>query len=377
MRLVALCFIGFAIHYWLPSGIRYPFYVGYSVLGSVFLLGLTVGVLLLGMGLFFFLVIRSPLPWWLRISLILLVGMLLTVGRGTGAPGVPEGFWPVLGSLFMFRMIVYLYDVRFAKTPPRLIDFLGYFYLLPNYYFLLFPVVDHQTYLVCRDRRPLDVSAQVGIHWIVRGTVQLVLYRLVEIYRPEVVDVGSVSTLIGYVVMTYLLYMRVSGTFHIAIGMLHLFGFDLPETHRKYLLASSIADFWRRINIYWKDFIVKVFYLPVFFKLRAKGELKAAAIATVIAFLATWILHSYQWYWLLGRTLLTWPDTLFWAILGGMMVWSTVEETRRGGRPVERGVVRHAFGVLRTFVVIVMLWSLWQSPSVSDWIDLIMLRGGS
>ena len=88
-------------------------------------------------------------------------------------------------------------------------------------------------------------------------------------------------------VMTYLLYLRLSGQFHIAIGLIHLFGFDLPETHRKYLLASSVADFWRRINIYWKDFIAKLFYLPVFFRLRRSGEVGAAALATVVAFAAT------------------------------------------------------------------------------------------
>lgn len=377
MRLAYVCFAGFAIHYWVPAAWRYRFYVAWSVLGSVALLGATVGALLLLIGLVFFGIVRLGLPYWIRIVLVILVGIALMVGRTTGAPGVPSAFWPVIGSLFMFRMIVYLYDLRFARTTPRLIDFLGYFYLLPNYYFLLFPVVDHQTYLVCRDRRPLDVSAQVGIHWIVRGTVQLLLYRLVEEFRPDPAAVEGIGKLLAYLVLTYLLYMRVSGQFHIAIGMLHLFGFDLPETHRRYLLASSIADFWRRINIYWKDFIVKVFYLPVFFRLRRSGELRAAAIATVVAFLATWLLHSYQWYWLLGSWLLTWPDTLFWAILGLMMVFSTVQETRQGNRPPERSRWRHAFGLVRTFLVIILLWSLWQSPSIPAYFDLVTLRGGA
>ena len=44
---------------------------------------------------------------------------------------------------------------------------------------------------------------------------------------------------------------RVSGQFHVACGMLHLFGHALPETHRRYLLAESFTDYWRRINIYW------------------------------------------------------------------------------------------------------------------------------
>jgi alginate O-acetyltransferase complex protein AlgI len=283
----------------------------------------------------------------------------------------------VLGSIFMFRLIVYLYDVRHAKTPPRLLDFVAYFLLLPNAYFLLFPVVDHATFLVCRDRRSLADTAQTGIRWIARGALQLVLYRIVDAYRPDVAGATTIGTVLAWMVMTYLLYLRVSGQFHIAVGMLHLFGFDLPETHRRYLLASSVADFWRRINIYWKDFILKVVYLPVFFRLRRSGELRAAAIATIVAFLATWILHSWQWYWLLGSPLLTWPDTLFWTILGVLMVRATVEETRRRGRPPQRTRVGQVLAVARTFALIVLLWSLWHSSSLPAWFDLVMLRGGS
>ncbi len=376
-RLAVVCFVGFAIHYWLPAAWRYRFFVGFSVVGYAVLLTPLVAGLVIATGLVFFAIVRSPLPWWCRIAGIALVGAACTVGRTTGVPGVPAAFWPILGSLFMFRLLVYLYDVRYAKEPPRLLDFLGYFLLLPNCCFLLFPVVDHATFLVSRDRRPLAEVAQTGIRWIARGAVQLVLYRFIDAYRPDPAVADTVGSVIAYMVMTYLLYLRLSGQFHIAIGMIHLFGFDLPETHRRYLLASSVSDFWRRINIYWKDFIVKLFYMPVFFRLRRSGEVRAAAIATVVAFVATWILHSWQWYWLLGSPLLTWPDTLFWAILGALMVHATVQETRRKGRPPERTRLGQAFAVARTFALIVVLWSLWQSSSLEAWWQLVSLRGGS
>ena len=237
--------------------------------------------------------------------------------------------------------------------------------------------MDHATFLVCRGRRPLDEVAQAGIRCIARGTIQLLLYRFIDAWRPDPVMADTVGSVVAYMVMTYLLYLRLSGQFHIAIGLLHLFGFDLPETHRRYLLASSVADFWRRINIYWKDFIVKIFYLPVFFRLRRSGELRAAAIATIVAFVATWILHSWQWYWLLGTPLLTWPDTIFWAVLGVLMVFSTVQEVKRGGRPPVRSRMGHAFAVARTFSLIVVLWSLWQASSLEAWWQLVSLRGGS
>lgn len=375
--LLMVCLAGGAIHYWLPARYRHLFAVVYGLFGYVLLLGLPVTVLVGLAGLLFFGLVRSPMPWWSRIGAIALVGIAFTVGRTTGAPGIPDVFWPVLGSVFMFRLIVYLYDARHASSSPRLLDFLGYFFLLPNACFLLFPVVDHATFLGCRDRRPLDEVVQTGIRWIGRGVVQLVLYRFVDAYRPDPAVAGTVGAVAGYMVLTYLLYLRISGQFHIAIGLLHLFGYDLPETNRRYLLASSVADFWRRINIYWKDFILKVFYLPVFFRLRSTGETKAAAIATAFAFLATWLLHAWQSYWLLGSRSFTLTDTLFWGIFGGIMVYSAVRETRRDGRPSPLTGVRRVFGIVRTFILIVVLWSLWQTSSLETWWSLVTLRGGS
>jgi D-alanyl-lipoteichoic acid acyltransferase DltB (MBOAT superfamily) len=171
-------------------------------------------------------------------------------------------------------------------------------------------------------------------------------------------------------VAIYLLYLRVSGQFHIIIGLLHLFGYDLPETHRKYLLASSLTDFWRRINIYWKDFMVKIVYFPIFFKLRRSGETRAQVVATAAVFIATWALHSYQWFWLRGEVLFTWPDTLFWAILGALVIINLLIEQRRKPGAVEPAW-RNAVKVAGTFSVIVVLWSLWNSPSVGEWLEIV------
>ena len=73
------------------------------------------------------------------------------------------------------------------------------------------------------------------------------------------------------IVFSFLLYMRISGQFHIIAGMLCLFGYDMPETNHRYLLATSLNEFWRRANIYWKDFMVKSFYLPAYFRMRGRG----------------------------------------------------------------------------------------------------------
>ena len=47
--------------------------------------------------------------------------------------------------MFMFRMIIYLYELKHIKKPESLVDTLSYFFLLPNYCFMHFPVVDYRT----------------------------------------------------------------------------------------------------------------------------------------------------------------------------------------------------------------------------------------
>ena len=151
-------------------------------------------------------------------------------------------------------------------------------------------------------------------------------------------------------------------------------GFDLPETHRRYFLASSLTDFWRRINIYWKDFMVKLVYFPVYFRLRRSGETRAQIVATALVFTTTWLLHSYQWFWLRGEFLLTWPDTLFWAILGVLVTVNLLWEARRPARRADAGSQSwplRALKVAVTFSVITTLWSLWNSPSVGAWLELV------
>ncbi len=151
-------------------------------------------------------------------------------------------------------------------------------------------------------------------------------------------EVQGLEDLIGHVVSNYLLYLHVSGQFHMACGMLHLFGYQLPETHHRYLLATSFTDYWRRINIYWKDFMVRIVFNPVVFRLKRWPQPVALAAATAVVFLATWLLHAYQSFWLRGGWGFTRPDALFWGILGGLVAINVQLDARR--HPARRGTGR-------------------------------------
>ena len=191
-------------------------------------------------------------------------------------------------------------------------------------------------------------------------------------------DVANCADLIHYFVWLFLLYLRVSGQFHVIAGLLHLFGFNLPETHRLYYLASSFTDFWRRINIYWKDFMMKVFYYPAFFRLRKWGSKFALVASTIYVFAWTWMLHAYQLFWIRGSYTFTWNDPLFWTILCVLVTANALWEAKSGRR---RALVakshrwqdraKLAVKTFGTFTVICVLWSFWSSESLEFWFSLL------
>jgi hypothetical protein len=236
----------------------------------------------------------------------------------------------------------------------------------------LFPVVDYKTFCSTYYNEDWPRVYQTGLKWMFRGVIQLLLYRVVYQYAP--LDVSKLSSALdaaGFMLGMYLLYLRVSGTFHLIVGLLHMFGFNLPETHHLYFLATSFTDFWRRINIYWKDFVMKLFFYPTHFALRRIGPLRAMSLATLATFLATWLLHSWQWFWIRGTFLFTWKDFSFWMILAVLVLATAIYETTRGRKrtlTASRVTLRQRFILgLEAGVVFCSMCILWAYWSCQTW----------
>ncbi len=375
--LACVVFAGFAVAYWLPLAYKEPFTILLSLAGAYILLSPLTATLLIAAGLLMFAIVTAE-----RVSFTWRVGALLAILaacvylRGTKQHHGLESFWPVLGAVFMFRMMIYLYDIKHQPGPAKLNDFLSYFFLLPNYYFLLFPVVDFQTFRNSFLRRDIHPVAQQGVWWIFRGTTHLLLYRLIYQMQPRLGPPAMPLTL-GVtlkIVSCYLFYLRVSGQFHIIAGMLCLFGYDLPETNHRYFLAHSVNDMWRRMNIYWKDFMVKMVYFPCYFKLRRKGALRAELISTMMVIVATYTLHAYQFFWLKGTFRFSVNDALFWIVLGSVMVTNVWVEYHNRQRPQRSGwrfQLQQALQIAATFSFMAVLWSMWSNDSLADWFSFL------
>ena len=388
-RLLPIVFAGFVVHAWSPPRLRPPLFLAISLIAVVILMSPVQGVAVIGLGVGLVAICHLPIPFGARVATLVLVGACLAAIRAEWIlipwKSIPTIVIPVLGAMFMFRLVVYMYDLRHEKEPLSVWQRLSYFFLLPNVCFLLFPVVDYSTYK--RTYYSADEAAiyQKGIRWMFRGVVHLLMYRLVYLYfviPPH--EVSGLPDVIRYTTSFWLLYMRISGQFHLAIGILCLFGFNLPETNRLYYLASSFTDLWRRVNIYWKDFMQKVFYYPMFTRLKRFGTLPGVLLATIAIFVITWLLHSYQWFWLRGYFPVRAVDVVFWGAVGvGVVinVWREMTGAKRSrlSRPsfsFPRATTQ-ALKVLAMFVTMSILWAFWSGTPFAELVDVFSVAQSS
>lgn len=370
-RVLALAVAAFLFGGWIPHTQRLAYFAMVSVIALPLTMGFSAAATVLAIGAVLLTVMHLPVRFSIRLAVVAALWGGLTALRYV-APSleVPRNVWPALGTMFMFRLAVYLYALRYEPVSFSRWHGVAYFFMLSSAVYPIFPIVDYGTFARAADAEDDPAQHERGVAWIFRGITQLLLYRFVYFgFTVGELWANNLHDVLQHVVSAFLLYLHVSGTFHLIVGVLHCFGFRLPETHQRYLLASSFGDFWRRINIYWKDAIVKLVFQPVFFRLRTLGHRTALLLATVVSFVVTWALHSYQYLWLQGTPLIKTTDVLFWTVFGVLVVGTTYWESRprRPRRRATTWSARLAFSRVGTISVILVLWSFWVSESIGTW----------
>ncbi|MCB9301016.1 MAG: hypothetical protein H6566_10240 [Lewinellaceae bacterium] len=370
---------GFAVHALLPGSWRLPFLFLINLAAIYWLLGPRDGALLTGLGFLLFLLANLPIRIGYRIGLALVAGLALAFFRAGWLPFFQgKTLLPILGSMFMFRMVLYLYEMQFEKQPAGFWKKLNYFFLLPNLVFVIFPVVDYSTFVRNYYTRPAYETYRRGVLMMANGVFHLLLYRLIYYYLlPAPGSVQDFAGLLQFMAASYALIVRLAGIFHFSVGVICLFGFYLPPAFDHYFFANSFSDLWRRINIYWRDFVTKVFYFPIYFRLKRYGTVTGLALSVLIVFFINWFLHGYQWFWIRGSFPLTVQDTTFWGVLGILVAGNSVVQANR--RPVKPkpGVFSAAYALRNTFMVLgifsfmAILWSFWTSSTPGDWLAMV------
>lgn len=346
-------------------------------------LGFSQGSLVLLLGWLFFGITLLPLSYKWKLTGILIAGLLLLLFRVDWFEfSSGDAFVPVVASLFMFRMILYLHEIKYQSIKEPFWQRASYFFMLPNIFILLFPIVDFKNYA---NRYFNEESTKIyskGIGWILLGALQIALYKLV--YHHWVFPLTEVENALdafNFVASNYGLFIRVNGLFNIAMGILCLFGYNLPAPFYWFYFAPNFSEIWRRINTYWRDFVQKVFYYPMMFRFKKLGVKKSIIIAMLYSFLITYILHSYQWFWLRGDFLITTADAAFWGIFGILITLNSVillnkKRTIKAKSAQQLTVLKALALTIQTlgmFFIMAILIGLWNSPTVKDWFGFLPL----
>lgn len=372
---------GFVLHAFSPKRFRPWIFFLCMIAGAFIIYEIKGSLILLGLSLFLFAHTQLPVKHIIKTLLIIAVGLILVAIRLGYIPLLEvDNVLPVVGSLFMFRAIIYLHDIRHEKEKPPLVMRLNYFFLFPNLVFPLFPVVDYKSFISTYYNKPSNEIYQNGIRLMLIGVFHMILYRIIYIYFiPFLSDVNDMSSFIQYLVFSYLLILRLSGMFHLTLGILALFGMNLPKIFDHYFLANSFSDLWRRINIYWKDFMMKVFYYPIFFKIRKIGMKTAIFITILIVFAITWIMHSYQFFWVAGYFPIKFIDAFFWGLFGVLIAFNSIYQYNKSRKKKKKTVYDLKYytilGLQTTgmFLFMCFLWSFWVSESMSEWLRLMSI----
>lgn len=377
-KVMLIILVAAAVQALLPLFWRLPLLIAATITAAFLVTGPMAGAILIATAFAIISITFLPLN---SVSKAVILGILTAILVAARAGWIPfpqaRIVLPYIGSFFMFRMLLYGYEIRTGQSGGNSLQRIHYFFMLPNLAFTIFPVIDLATYQKSYYARPAYQIYTKGIRMVANGILHLLLYRWIYSYLlPAPTEVHDLTSLTRFMVFSYALIVRLAGLFHFSAGVICLFGFDLPAVFHHYFFARNFSDIWRRINIYWRDFMTKVFYYPIFFRIKSMGTLKAMIVAILVVFGINWFLHAWQWFWIRGSFPLTLQDILFWAFFGIAVAlntwWQARHPIRRPPSVFNQAIAwKTSFQVIGMFLIMATLWSWWTSDSPQDWWILV------
>lgn len=273
----------------------------------------------------------------------------------------------IAGIFIMLRFIFLLYEISFIKTKPSFLIRLNYLFMLPNIFFPLFPIIDPLQFFKHK-QEDIPEAHKLGKTWLSRGIIQLLAYRFIYLYiTPSIYELHNWQDLFSFICTGYALILRLSGIFYISVGILALMGYQLPAVFQNYFLAKNFSDLWTRINLYWRHFMLRVFYYPMLLQLKKWRPKRAILLLMLTMFAITWLLHSWQWYWIKGSFPILPNDILYWSIFGTIIAVVSVNKFSKNKKTSHDNHFKIGMGVVAMFFAMSILWSLWTATSLTEW----------
>ncbi len=272
----------------------------------------------------------------------------------------PNIMLPLGISFFTFQQISYLVDYFKGEVEEH--SFLNY--LL---YVTFFPKILMGPIVRQRDLMPQFGNESKGsFHWknFNRGAVLFItgLFKKVVLADTFAKAVNWAWSLGGFqsltsgdvflimLAYTFQIYFDFSGYSDMAIGSACMMNISLQQNFNSPYQAYSIRDFWKRWHISLTSFFAAYVYIPL--GGNRKGKLRTY-LNTLVVFIISGLWHGANWTFVL------------WGGLHGLLsvLDRATERCRKWFHPSLQWIA--------TFFAICILWLLFRSDSITQWVELM------
>ena len=206
---------------------------------------------------------------------------------------------PLAASFIVFQCISYLADVHEEKVRAErnLLNF--------SLYVALFvqlsqgPIMRYGVLGASIRSRSLSVQRfATGIRRFLAGFIKKVLFAntfapiVAEIFGKNPDTLGSGEAWLGLILFTLQIYYDFSGYSDMAVGLGHMFGFDVSENFEYPYTSLSIQEFWRRWHISLSTWFRDYIYIPLGGSRKGLGR---TLLNLTAVFLVTGLWHGNTW----------------------------------------------------------------------------------
>ena len=190
---------------------------------------------------------------------------LLAVFKYVGKFVLPIGI-----SFYTFQSMSYTIDVYRgkAKAEKNPINFGAYISLFPQ--LIAGPIVWFSDIATQLRERTINLERiRYGVLRFVCGLGKKVLLanQAGEVFQTianyKVSQMTTVSAWLGILAFMFQIYFDFSGYSDMAIGLMAVFGFEIPENFKHPYEAKSITEFWRRWHISLGNWFKEYVYIPL------------------------------------------------------------------------------------------------------------------
>ncbi|MET0394929.1 MAG: MBOAT family O-acyltransferase [Chitinophagaceae bacterium] len=287
-----------------------------------------------------------------------------------GQLGLQPNIWtlniilPVGISFYTFHGLSYVFDIYNKRVKPTA-NFVDYAVFVSFFPLLVAGPIERATHLLPQVQAPrkFDYAKAVdGLRQILWGLFKkIVIADTCAEYANTIFnhygDYNGSTLLLGAVFFAFQIYGDFSGYSDIALGSARLLGFDLLKNFNYPYFSRDIAEFWRRWHISLSSWFRDYLYFPLG---GSRGGAWMRIRNTFIIFLVSGFWHGANF------TFIAWGflNALYFLPLLVMNKNRSNLDIVAQGRTLPS--IREAISMLVTFVLVVLAWVFFRSPTIQD-----------